>query len=178
MKFSVLCMAVLLAGAGVAIAQNVAEERPSVPSNAASESTGAAVQPAESKPANQMDLSNRAWWSDRDAGWIGGIGGSTVGMLGALIGILCGCGIARRLVLTLMAVLIGLGVLSLLVGLIALALGQPYAVYYPLLLIGIILAAVCGGNYPTIRRRYEQNELRKMAALDAGMLNSRTNAGS
>jgi hypothetical protein len=55
----------------------------------------------------------------------------------------------------------------LLAGLVALMLGQPYGVYYPLLLGGIITAAVCGGNYPVLRRRYDQIELRKMSAMDA-----------
>jgi hypothetical protein len=111
--------------------------------------------------------SAQPWWTNRDAGWIGGIGGSIVGLLGGLIGTLGGLGKARRFVVALTATLIAVGVLSLIVGLIALTLCQPYAVYYPLLLGGIILTAVCGGNLPTLRRRYEQIELRKMAAMDA-----------
>jgi hypothetical protein len=109
----------------------------------------------------------KPWWTDEDAGWIGGIGGSIVGLLGAVIGTLGGLGKARRFVVALTATLVGAGVLSLIVGLIALALGQPYPVYYPLLLLGIILTAVCGGNLPMLRRRYQQIELRKMAAMDA-----------
>ncbi|MEN6558905.1 MAG: hypothetical protein ABFC54_12065, partial [Thermoguttaceae bacterium] len=60
------------------------------------------------------------------------------------------------------------GMVSLVVGLVAVVLGQPYAVYYPLLLGGTILAAVFGGNFPMLHRRYQQIELRKMAAMDAG----------
>ena len=56
--------------------------------------------------------------------------------------------------------------LSLIFGLIAVTLGQPYGVYYPLLLGGIILTGVCGGNLPGLLRRYQQAELRKMAAMD------------
>jgi hypothetical protein len=106
------------------------------------------------------------WWTDPTAGWIGGIGGSVFGLLGGLLGTLGSLGKARRFVLTLTAALAGLGVMSLVVGVIAVALGQPYAVYYPLLLLGVILAAVCGGNLPSLRRRYEQIELHKMAAMD------------
>lgn len=107
------------------------------------------------------------WWTERDAGWIGGVGGSIVGLLGALIGTLGGFGKARRFVLLLTTALVGLGVLCLILGAAAFALGQPYAVYYPLLLFGIITTAVCGGNLPILRRRYQQIELRRMTAMDS-----------
>jgi hypothetical protein len=123
-------------------------------------------------PVKLLQYSND-WWTEQAGGWIGGIGGSILGLLGGVIGILSGIGRARRFVLVLTATLAALGVASLVLGLIALALGQLYAVCYPLLLGGIILAAVCGGNFPVLRRRFEQIELRKMAAMDAGLANSR-----
>jgi len=46
-------------------------------------------------------------------------------------------------------------------------LGQPYAVYYPLLLIGLIGTVVPAGVYPALKRRYEEVELRAMRAMDA-----------
>lgn len=106
------------------------------------------------------------WWSDRTAGLLGGIIGSAVGLCGALIGILAGAGRGRWLVLTMMRILIVLGIGSLITGLIALAGGQPYAVYYPLLLCGVVLVFVMGPLYPVTRRRYQQIELRKMQAAD------------
>lgn len=109
-----------------------------------------------------------AWWDDRSAGLIGGIAGTVGGLLGGLIGVLTSMGRARTLVLTLAKGLLILGVISLLLGLVALGLGQPYAVYYPLLLLGVILSAVMGANLRTIRRRYEGLELRRMAAMDVG----------
>ena len=113
-------------------------------------------------------LTPGAWWTDRTAGWIGGIAGSIVGCLGALIGTLAGLGKARRLVVSLCAALIVFGVACLVAGVIAWLISQPYAVYYPLLLGGVICTAVMGGNLPGIRRRYQQRELQKMTAMDVG----------
>jgi hypothetical protein len=110
-----------------------------------------------------------SWWTDQAGGWIGGIAGGLVGVLGGMIGVLAGFGKARRFVLALTAGLTLLGAVSLIVGATAWALGQPYAVYYPLLLGGAILALVCGFNLPALRRRYQQMELQKMAAMDAGV---------
>jgi len=106
------------------------------------------------------------WWGERTAGLVGGIAGSIFGCIGAAIGILAGLGKARRLVILLAGASLILGIASLIAGIMALALGQPYAVWYPLLLAGVILTAVIGGNLPILRRRYEQIELRKMAAMD------------
>jgi hypothetical protein len=109
------------------------------------------------------------WWTEQQAGWVGGIGGSIIGLLGGLLGTLGGFGKARRFVLTMLVALATLGVVSLIVGLYALVIGQPYEVYYVLLLSGIILAGVCGVNFWTMRRAYQLRELRKMAAMDAGL---------
>jgi len=108
------------------------------------------------------------WWSSRAGGWIGGIGGSTIGISGAIIGILAGLGKARKLVMVLFAALIIVGIASLCVGVAAVFMSQPYAVYYPLLLGGGILTVVLGLNYKVIRRRYTELEIRKMTARDLG----------
>jgi hypothetical protein len=110
----------------------------------------------------------QGWWTEGTAALIGGIGGSLCGLLGATIGVMAGLGKARRFTLLLAAALAVFGGVSLAVGVVALLCGEPYGVYYPLLLGGTILAAVCGGNLPILRRRYQQIELRKMAAMDAG----------
>jgi hypothetical protein len=60
-----------------------------------------------------------------------------------------------------------LGLVSLGVGVGALICGQPYAVWFPLLLLGILSLVIMGGSLPVVRRRYEEVELRKMAAADA-----------
>jgi hypothetical protein len=55
----------------------------------------------------------------------------------------------------------------LLAGGAALAMGQPWFVYYPLFLGGVIGVSKCGLNLPAIRKRYDALELRRMAAMDA-----------
>ncbi|NQT15459.1 MAG: hypothetical protein HQ582_22065, partial [Planctomycetes bacterium] len=74
-----------------------------------------------------------AWWSNQTGNLIGCIGGCVIGLLGGLIGTLAGMRRARRLVVGTCVVLIALGVNCLLVGVATLLIGQPYAVYYPLL---------------------------------------------
>jgi hypothetical protein len=105
-----------------------------------------------------------AWWGPREAGLVGGIGGSVVGVAGALIGTLCSLGLARRLVETLLAALLVAGALGLAGGVVALALGQPYEVWYPLLLGGGIDLALAIGLRPTVRKRYEAAALRHVQA--------------
>jgi hypothetical protein len=108
-----------------------------------------------------------AWWSDRAGGLAGGLGGATLGGAGALIGWLASRGAARRLVLGLARVVAGLGGLALCAGGVAWWRGQPYAVHYPLLLGGMLAAAVFGGLLGVLRRRYEEVELRRIRAADA-----------
>jgi len=109
-----------------------------------------------------------AWWSDRTGGLIGGLGGTIFGCLAALVGVLGGLGKARRLVTSLLAACCLFGVAGLAVGVAALASGQPYGVYYPLLLGGGILSVICGVLIPVLLRRYAELELRKIQAMDAG----------
>jgi hypothetical protein len=107
-----------------------------------------------------------AWWTDRRGGLIGGFGGSLLGLLGALIGILCTLGRGRSFVIGLMAVLTVLGAAMTATGIYALARGQPYGVFFPLLLGGGLAAIIFGTLIPVARRRYAQTEMRKMAAAD------------
>jgi hypothetical protein len=112
------------------------------------------------------DRSSNAWWSDRTAALVGGLGGIIFGCLGGLIGTLCGMGKGRGLVIALLRIQIALGVLCGVAGIAAVAQHQPYGVYYPLLLIAVILLAVCGSLLPTVGRRYQELELRRMQSLD------------
>ncbi len=110
------------------------------------------------------------WWTGRTAGMIGGVFGSVLGCLGGLIGTLGGMGKARRFTLGLVKAICLLGLLLTVAGVVALFQSQPYSVWYPLLLLGILGSAIMGGLLPVLRRRYEQVELRKMAAADAAVL--------
>jgi len=107
------------------------------------------------------------WWSQTTSIWVGSIGGSLIGLLGAVIGTLGGRGKARRLVMSLLASLILIGILCLAAGLIALTVGQPYAVWYPLLLGGGICTLVGIAVFPALAARYRADELRKMQSMDA-----------
>ena len=87
------------------------------------------------------------WWSGESAGMIGGIVGSGLGILGGLIGSLVGVlaprGVGRQYLLGGIFMVLVLCALSLLVGLFALLLaGQPWQVWYPLVLLddGVSLA--------------------------------------
>lgn len=112
--------------------------------------------------------SSGAWWSDRTAGLVfGGLGG-VIGILGGLIGTLCSLGRGRGFVMGLLWAMLLFGAVSLLAGIFALTQGQPYAVVYPLLLLGIIEVLVAGLLIPVAKRRYQSLELRKMSAMDAG----------
>lgn len=105
---------------------------------------------------------------DRTAGLLGGVGGALVGGVGALIGLLASLGRARRFVtMAILSLAIG-GIVAFAAGVIALSRSQPYAVYYPLLLIGFLATVVPLALRPSIRRRYEEIELRRMRAHDLG----------
>jgi hypothetical protein len=107
------------------------------------------------------------WWSPPQAGLIGGIGGSVIGCFGALLGLLASKGKARNFVLTTMKIFIALGILLTIAGFVAVVSSQPYAVWYALLLPGVILTLVFSLTLPSIQRRYDELEIRRMTSVDA-----------
>src|SRR6516225_390510 len=109
---------------------------------------------------------DQEWWSETQAGWLGGLVGGSVGILGAVYGIAAGLGLFRRFILVFTLVMTCLGITLLLAGIGAVVTGQPYHVYFLPLLIGGIVAMVFGINYPMLKRRNEQLELQRMSALD------------
>jgi hypothetical protein len=108
-----------------------------------------------------------AWWSPETGGLIGAAAGSAVGVFGALMGTLCSLGRGRRFVIAGLLALGTSGLVLLAAGVAALALGQPYEVWYPLVLLGVLDPALGFGLLGTARKRYEAHELRRMQALDA-----------
>ncbi len=111
--------------------------------------------------------STTQWVTSRTATLMGAVVGSVVGLWGGLIGFLTSRGRARGFVLGSTNLLIAFGIVSLGAGVIALTAGQPYVVYYPLLLIGIILIFVLGGLRKSLPKRYEALELQKIRVMDA-----------
>jgi hypothetical protein len=108
-----------------------------------------------------------AWWSDATGGWLGAAAGSAFGLLGALVGTLASLGRGRRVALGALLALCTGGLVALAAGAAALATGQPYAVWYPLVLLGVLGPVLGLSLRGTVRRRFEAVELRRMQALDA-----------
>ena len=109
----------------------------------------------------------KSWWSDRFAGYAGGILGGAMGLEGGLIGMLGSRGRYPRLTFSLMLATVVVGVVMLIAGVVAVCLHQPYGVYYPLLLSGFLSAVVYGSLILAFRRIRQQIELRKIHAMDA-----------
>jgi hypothetical protein len=63
--------------------------------------------------------------------------------------------------------LIGLGAVLAVGAMAALGSRQPFAVWFPLILISTLLLSVIPGRLAQIRRQYEETELRRMASIDA-----------
>lgn len=116
---------------------------------------------------SNADLVPGAWWGGRTSGVIGGGTGGLIGILLGLAGLLIGIGRGRGVVTTILITTAGLGVVFLIGGLIALGSGQPFAVTYPLLLVGALALFFGVGGLPMSRVLYRQREFRQMQALDA-----------
>jgi hypothetical protein len=108
------------------------------------------------------------WWNDRTAGAVGGIGGSLLGVLGAGLGILMARGRGRVFVIGVLWGLRVVGSAGLVVGAVAVASSQPYAVWYPVTLSGGLCLALGLVLMPVARRRYAETELRRIRAIDLG----------
>ena len=70
------------------------------------------------------------------------------------------------LVLSTWTVALALGVLCLGACAVGLAVGQPKHVFGPLLVLGVVMTVVFGATFDSIRRSYQDAELRKTIAQD------------
>ncbi len=100
--------------------------------------------------------------------WYGAIVGGVVlgggGVLGSLAGLWAPRAKACRWILGGMQAFVTFGLIQAAVGIVALISGQPYGIWYPLLLCGGISTLVMGLNLPRIRRAYMVAENRRVQA--------------
>jgi hypothetical protein len=110
------------------------------------------------------------WFNLNTAIYFGAGGGAFVGILGGLLGTLTGLwapkGLHKAFLLGTYKLLRLVGAVALVAGVVALVQKQPYHVYYPLLLLGLILLVVMSGVLPGVKRQYEAAEQRKLQAED------------
>jgi len=99
-------------------------------------------------------------------GVAGGLLGALLGCMGAAIGVLSALGRARGLVFAMIYAGLALGAVLLVAGTVALVQGLPYAIYFPLLLVGGLCLAILEPARRSTKKRYELVELKKMASLD------------
>ena len=107
-----------------------------------------------------------AWWGPQTGGLVGGAFGALLGCFGALVGWLSSRGRARAFVLGALGTVGAMSMLVLAAGLAAWSASQPYDVYYPLLLLGFLGTVIPLGLRPSLKRRYQDLELRRMQAMD------------
>jgi hypothetical protein len=101
-------------------------------------------------------------------GLVGGLAGAGVGVMGAAygstVGVLAPRGKGRAAVFAMHWTFLALGVLMLAAGITALATGQPYGVWYALLLPGALVTILMLVFLPIVRVRYQQAEHRRLEA--------------
>jgi hypothetical protein len=97
-----------------------------------------------------------AWLTPRQISLFGGIGGSVLGVLGALVGILTSRGLARTFTLCLLKGMFAFGAAALLAGAIGWWRAQPSALLSMLLLLGILCTVLPASLLGKVRRQYEK----------------------
>ena len=110
------------------------------------------------------------WFPPHTGGMIGGIVGTFWGIYGGTVGGLCGFlvprGKGRRWLTGLILFGFVMTILQLVIGIMAFLFCQPYHIWYPLILCSGIMLILTPMMFSTIKKGYEQAELRKMQALD------------
>jgi hypothetical protein len=109
----------------------------------------------------------QTWFDPNQYAWIPGTAyGVIAGVMGGLVGWLVPRGRARELILRGWFTLWAVGVALLICGIVALMSGQPWGVWYGLLLPGAIGTLVVGANSLVILKTYRAVEERRLAAKD------------
>jgi uncharacterized membrane protein len=107
------------------------------------------------------------WFDANHYAWIPGtVYGLAAAVIGALVGVLAPRGSARKVMVRAWFVLWLAAVVLLVAGLVALATGQPWGVWYALLLPGAVGVLVVGANSYTVVKTYRLVEERRLAAKD------------
>jgi MFS family permease len=107
------------------------------------------------------------WFDPNHYAWIPGSAyGVAAGLVGGLVAWLAPRGRARNIILWAWFALWGLAVVLLIAGFVALGEGQPWGVWYGLLLPGAVGALVVGANSVAVRKAYQIAEERRLAAKD------------
>ena len=109
----------------------------------------------------------QSWWTDRTGSLIGGIMGGLFGCMAGLLMWLASKGRARLFVVGAMKAWIAIGAVLLVLSLVAGLMRQPYGVWFPLLLCGVIILGIVPSRLRTLRRSYKEQEFRRMEAADA-----------
>jgi hypothetical protein len=107
------------------------------------------------------------WFDPNEFGmWFGilagGVGGSRAGLFGALAGTLAPQGKGRTCVLGAMGAFLGMGLVLVALGLVALVCGQPFGIWFWPVFAGADCALLFGLLTPVIRRRYAEAEERRL----------------
>jgi hypothetical protein len=88
------------------------------------------------------------------------------GTFGGLAGNLAAKGRSRKAVLAFGATMLGTCAGMLAGGLVLLVMGRPWQFWYPWVLPGLIGSAVFAALIPSLRRRYDEAEMRRLSAKD------------
>lgn len=107
------------------------------------------------------------WFEPNQYAWIPGtVYGVLAALMAGVVAWLVPLGRSRALILRAWFTLWGAGVALLAAGVVALINGQPWGVWYALLLPGAIGTLVVGANSLVILKRYRDMEERRLAAKD------------
>lgn len=108
-----------------------------------------------------------AWFDPNQYAWIPGTAyGVLAALMGGLVGWLVPRGRARGFIFRAWFITWAVAVLLLIAGMVALVNGQPWGVWYGLVLPGAIGTLVVGVNSLVIRKTYREVEQRRVAAKD------------